>query len=287
LFSWQPSAVASPLRLVDQIKARLTQVSETPALEAQVLLAHILGCERSWVLAHPEISLNPEQSAELESELVRLEAGEPLPYILQRWEFFGMDFSVSPQVLIPRPETELLVEQALAWLRANPERRFALDVGTGSGCIALALAVNVPDLHILASDISFGALEQARQNLRRIAATARVEFILADLLPAVAEPVDLICANLPYIPSRELAKLKVGRWEPRLALDGGPDGLSLIRRFLEQAPSSLAPGGLLLIEIEAGQGPAALNLARQAFPKAENFLLHDLAGKDRLVRIQN
>jgi len=262
-------------------------VSETPALEAQVLLAHILGCQRSWVLAHPEICLNPEQSAELESRLTRLENGEPLPYVLQRREFFGLDFSVSPQVLIPRPETELLVEQALGWLRANPGRRSALDVGTGSGCIALALAVNVPDLHILASDISSDALEQAGENLDRIAGQARVDFILADLIPAVREPVDIICANLPYIPSDELAKLKVAVWEPRIALDGGPDGLSLIRRFLEQAPASLAPGGLLLMEIEAGQGKAALDLAGQAFPRAEIVLLPDLAGRDRLVRIRN
>ena len=279
--------MASPLRLVDQIEERLTQVSETPALEAQVLLAHLLGRPRSWVLAHPEISLNPEQLAELESRLARLETGEPLPYILQRREFFGLDFSVGPQVLIPRPETELLVEQALAWLRANPGRRSALDVGTGSGCIALALAVNIPDLNILASDISAGALEQAQANLRRYALPARVEFILADLIPAFRKPVDLICANLPYIPSHELSRLKVGRWEPRLALDGGPDGLSLIRRLLDQAPSSLAPGGLLLMEIEAGQGQAVLDLARQSFPEAEIVLLQDLAGRDRLVRIQN
>jgi release factor glutamine methyltransferase len=163
----------------------------------------------------------------------------------------------------------------------------ALDVGTGSGCIALALALNTPDLHILASDISGGALKQAQENLQRYANPARVEFILADLIPAVSEPVDLICANLPYIPADELANLQVSRWEPRLALDGGPDGLSLVRRFLEQAPSSLAPGGLLLMEIEASQGKTALELARQAFPPAEIVLLPDLAGRDRLVRIQN
>jgi release factor glutamine methyltransferase len=284
---WQGFAKASPVRLIDQITERLTQVSETPALEAQVLLAHILGRQRSWVLAHPEICLSPEQSAELESRLTRLENCEPLPYVLQHREFFGLDFSVSPKVLIPRPETELLVEQALDWLRANPGRRSALDVGTGSGCIALALAVNVPDLHILASDISSEALAQAGENLDRIAGQARVEFILADLIPAVREPVDIICANLPYIPSDELAKLKVAGWEPRIALDGGPDGLSLIRRFLEQAPASLAPGGLLLMEIEAGQGEAALDLAGQAFPRAEIILLQDLAGRDRLVRIRN
>ena len=272
---------------IEQIKARLICVSETSALDAQVLLAHTLGRRRSWVLAHPEISLSPEQIAQVEGRLFRLENGEPLPYVLQCWEFFGLDFSISPQVLIPRPETELLVEQALLWLQAHPDRRLALDVGTGSGCIALALAVNIPDLYILASDISAGALNQAQVNLRRYSVQARLEFIQADLLPAVGEPFDLICANLPYIPSSELTKLKVGRWEPRVALDGGPDGLSLIRRFLEQAPSGLAPGGLLLLEIEAGQGPIALSLARKAFPRAEIVLIPDLAGKDRLDRIQS
>ncbi len=279
--------MASPVKLVDQIKERLTRGSESPALEAQVLLAHILGRPRSWVLAHPEVALSPEQSTDLESRLVRLESGEPLPYVLQAWEFFGMVFSVSPQVLIPRPETELLVEQALTWLLANPGRRSALDVGTGSGCIALALAMNLPDLHITGTDISAGALELAQMNLRRYGLQTQVEFSLADMIPVDQEPVDLICANLPYIPSTELTKLKVGRWEPRLALDGGPDGLSLIRRLLEQAPASLAPGGLLLMEIEAGQGQAGLNLARQSFSGAEISLLQDLAGRDRLVRIQN
>lgn len=279
--------MASPTRLVDQIKERLSGVSESSALDAQVLLAHILGCPRSWVLSHPEISLSPEQSIDLENRLARLESGEPLPYVLQTWEFFGLDFSIGPQVLIPRPETELLVEQALAWLRENPGRRSAVDVGTGSGCIALTLAVNIPDLHILGSDISAGALEQAHKNLRRYDLQAQVEFILADLIPALKEPVDLICANLPYIPSIELTRLKVGGWEPQLALDGGPDGLSLIRRLLGQAPACLAAGGLLLMEIEAGQGQAVKSLARQSFSGAEIALLQDLAGRDRLIRIQN
>ncbi len=222
----------------------------------------------------------------MEDRLVRLESGEPLPYVLQRWEFFGLDFSLSPQVLIPRPETELLVEQALVWLEANPDRRSALDVGTGSGCIALALAVNSPELHIIGSDISSGALEQAQKNLCRYELQARVGFVRADLFPPLNQPVDLICANLPYIPALELSRLKVSRWEPRLALDGGPDGLNLIRRFLGQAPACLAQGGLLLMEIEASQGPAVMKLARQSFPGFEIALLQDLAGKDRLVRIQ-
>ena len=277
----------SPTRLVDQINERLTRVSETPALDAQVLLAHILSRSRSWVLAHPEVDLSPEQSFELEARLVRLETGEPLPYVLRHQEFFGLDFSVNPQVLIPRPETELLVEQALVWLHANTPYRLALDVGTGSGCIALALAANIPDLHLLASDISAGALEQARANMRHYALQARVEFIQADLIPALGERVNLICANLPYIPSQDLDELKVARWEPRLALDGGPKGLSLIRQFLAQAPASLSPDGLLLMEIEASQGLAVTDLARRSFPGAEIVLLQDLAGKDRVVRIKN
>lgn len=273
--------------MLNQIQARLLQVSETPALDAQVVLAHVLGCSRSWVLAHPDISLTPAQVAGLESALARLQAGEPLPYVLGHWEFYGLDFSVSRQVLIPRPETELLVEQALSWLHLHPARRYGLDVGTGSGCIALSLVHHIPDLRLLASDISPDALEQAQLNLRRHSLQERVTCVLADLFPALGTPFDLICANLPYIPSEELARLKVGLWEPQLALDGGPDGLSLVRRFLERAPSHLASGGLLLAEIEANQGQAVLALARQAFPVAEIGLLLDLAGKDRLVRIQS
>ena len=207
---------------LNQIQAHLLQVSETPGLDAQVILAHILGKPRSWVLAHPEFSLTPEQAVELERALARLEAGEPLPYVLGHWEFFGMDFSVNRQVLIPRPETELMVEQALTWLRRHPARRAALDVGTGNGCIALSLAIKIPDLHVLASDISPGALEQAQSNLHRYALQGRVQFILADLFPEVGGSFDLICANLPYIPSAELARLKgleVAFPSPRLCTD--------------------------------------------------------------------
>jgi len=273
--------------LIEQITARLQHASETPALDAQVLLAHILGRSRTWVLAHPEASLNLEQHATLERKAARLIRGEPLPYVLGHWEFFGMDFTVGSQILIPRPETELLVEQALIWLRAQPRRRWAVDVGTGSGCIALALARHCADLQIIASDISSAALELARENRRRHALTGRVELIQADLLPALAHPVDLICANLPYIASSKLASLQVSLWEPRLALDGGQDGLSLLRRLLMQAPGHLKPGGLLLMEIEASQGEKVYCLARQAFPQAKIDTLSDLAGRERLARVQN
>lgn len=264
----------------------LQPVSETPRLDAQVLAAHILGRSRAWVLAHPEAELSPEQAARFRAALARLVAGEPLPYVLGRWEFFGLEFAVTPAVLIPRPETELLVERALAWLERNPGRRLAADVGTGSGCIAVALAAHCPGLRLLATDVSAPALAVARQNAARHRALERIEFIQADLLPPLGSPLDLICANLPYIPGDTLPGLRVYRSEPALALRGGEDGLDLIRRLLALAPACLAPGGLTLLEIEASQGPGALALAREHFPTASLQIIQDLAGRDRLLEIQ-
>jgi release factor glutamine methyltransferase len=256
-------------------------------MDAQVLLAFVLEKPRAWVLAHPEAILTPDQERRLGESQARLEQGEPLPYVLGRWEFYGLDFSVNPSVLIPRPETELLVEHALAWLRAAPGSRQALDVGTGSGCIAVALAVHLPDLHVVASDISQEALKTTRLNAAHHGVANRVVCVQSHLIPTTDRAFDLICANLPYIPAEKLKELKVAQWEPRLALDGGQDGLKLIRDLLFRNPNSLARGGLLLMEIEASQGSAAWSLAKAAFPRAEVTLLPDLAGHDRLVKVQN
>jgi len=252
-----------------------------------VLLAHVLERPRTWVLAHPEVILSPDQERHLEVCLTRLEQGEPLPYVLEHWEFYGLDFLVNPAVLIPRPETELLVEQALDWLRATPGRRLAADVGTGSGCIAVSLAVHLPDLRVIASDISREALETARLNATRQAVSGRLICVQSHLIPPTSRPFDLICANLPYIPTEELKGLKVARWEPWLALDGGLDGLNHIRPLIDIASRSLARGGLLLLEIESSQGAVACTLAKAAFPDAEIGVLPDLAGNDRLVRVHN
>ncbi len=146
-------------------RPRLLPVSEEPALEAQVLLAHVLGKPRAWVMAHPEAALTIEQDSELCRLLERRLNGEPLPYLLGHWEFFGLRFKVTPDVLIPRPETELLVEKGLAWLKEHPWRRLAVDVGTGSGCIAISLAHRVMDLHVIAVDISRPALKVAQENI--------------------------------------------------------------------------------------------------------------------------
>ena len=278
---------------------RLSRLSDTASLDAQVLLAHVVSKPRAWVLAHPEASLSHEQQDALEIALARLEAGEPLPYVLGRWEFYGLDFSIGHPssvlkgalenkgpVLIPRPETELLVDRALTWLRAHPGRRAACDVGTGSGCIAVALAAHVYDLHVFATDLSRIALQAARENAQKHGVAHRVQFIQANLLPPADICFDLICANLPYIPTKTLLSLPVARYEPSLALDGGADGLALIGELLQAAPSYLSPGGILLLEIEASQGQSVQSMAEAAFPTACVAASHDLAGHDRLIEVQ-
>lgn len=267
-------------------RQRLTPVSETASLDAQVLLADLLGQPRAWILAHPEATLTPDQSRRLAERLARLEGGLPLPYELGHWEFFGLDFLVSPAALIPRPETELLVEHALDFLRTRGYEAYILDVGTGSGCIAVSLAVHNDRSRLVASDLSLAALRLARQNAQRHRVERRIAWLACDLLPPMPLRFDLICANLPYIPSGELVALPVARHEPRLALDGGADGLEGIRRLLSAASPVLAPGGMLLMEIEASQGERVLALARRAFPQSSGCLIRDLAGRDRLVSVQ-
>jgi len=277
--------------LLSDLADRLAPVSDTSFLDASVLLAHILEKSRSWVLAHPELVLSEEQQMKLTDALMRLEKGEPFPYVLGHWEFFGMDFDITPDVLIPRPETELLVEKAIAWLQASPARRTVADIGTGSGAIAVSIAVNVPVGYILATDISQDALQVAQRNAGKFNVGERVDFVQCDLLPAQPEMVatgqdlDLICANLPYIPSETLHKLPIYGREPTLALDGGEDGLDLLRRLMKLAPEWLAPNALILLEIEATRGAQALSLAHDIFSEAEIHLHQDLTGLDRLLEI--
>ncbi len=272
--------------LLNAITQRLQTVSESAALDAQVLLAAVLGRKRAWVLAHPEARLTPDQEAELEAKLERLSRGEPLPYVLGHWEFYGLDLEVSPEALIPRPETELLVDYALRWLAAHPSRRWVADVGTGTGCVAIALAYHASQIQVIAGDCSWPALSLARRNIRRYGLERRISLVQADLLTPFDRSFDVICANLPYIPSALLDELPVARWEPRLALDGGPDGLEPLRSLLAQAPRLLQPGGLLLVEIGADQGAAALALVQAAFPRGQATLHPDLAGHPRFIAVQ-
>lgn len=275
----------------ESIRKQLAPASDSPSLDAQVLLAHILNKTRAWVMAHPEASLNARQEESLHNALCRLVQGEPLPYILGHWEFYGLDFIVSPAVLIPRPETELLVDYASGWLKAKQIRRLAADIGTGSGCIAVALAAYIPDLKLVAADISAAALDIARQNIARHNLTDRILPVQIDLIQGILPPThkrfDLICANLPYIPQEKLDALKSLRWEPEMALSGGITGTELIQRMLRDMPHILAPGGLLLMEIEASLGADVCSLVQNALPTAEIHLKTDLAGHDRLVIVKN
>ncbi len=266
---------------------RLEVITDTPALDARVLLAHVTGQPAAWLAAHPEAEVTPGQAGAYEDALRRLELGDPLPYILGHWEFFGLDFEVTPDVLIPRPETELLVEKALAWLKAHPGRRRAVDVGTGSGCIAVSLAAHITDLQLVATDVSPAALAVARRNIHKHGLEARVKTECCDLLPLDTRPIDLIVANLPYIPTGTLHTLDVFGREPTLALDGGPDGLDIIRELMARAPGRLAPRGLMLLEIEASQGMPAVSLAYETFSHAAIHLYQDLSGRDRIVEIIN
>jgi release factor glutamine methyltransferase len=278
--------------LLSDLATQLTPISDTPALDASVLIAHIIEKPRTWVMAHPELNLTSEQQKTLDDSLTRLERGESFPYVLGHWEFFGLDFEVTPDVLIPRPETELLVEKAITWLQESPARRAVVDVGTGSGAIAVTIAVNVKDVHILATDISNQALEVARKNAIKFDVNQRIDFVQCDLLPSpptslpAARHFDLICANLPYIPTTTLHKLPIFGREPTLALDGGKDGLDLIRRLLNTAPEWLAPNGRMLLEIESTRRVQALKMASDLFSEATIHLHQDLAGPDRLLEIR-
>jgi release factor glutamine methyltransferase len=275
-----------------QTIAQLDSLTDTPELDAQVLLANILDKPRTWLASHPETHLTQEQLASVKKGLSRLEAGEPLPHVLGHWEFFGLDLEITPDVLIPRPETELLVERAIKWLETVPERRTIADVGTGSGCIAVAIAKSIPDAKIFATDISRPALEIAHRNARRHKVAKRIDFVQCDLLPPHPDPLptalhfELICANLPYIPTQILQGLAVFGREPSLALDGGVDGLDIIRRLLHHAPDWLTPRGMMLLEIEASQGMPAVSLAYDTFENAEIHLHQDLAGHDRLLSVE-
>jgi release factor glutamine methyltransferase len=272
--------------LLTQLTQKLNQHSETATLDAQVLLAHFLEKPRSWILAHPEAPLNKTQYHKIIQATDRLMLGEPLPYVIGHWEFYGMDFHLTPTVLIPRPETELLVERGINWLHLHPSRRKAVDVGTGSGCIGIALAKNIPDLHMLLTDISSEVLNVARINAKNYGLLERLEFTQADLLNGVTGPFDMICANLPYIPTPLLMTLPVAEREPQEALDGGLSGTGAISRLLEQAGNQSAPGGLILLEIESSQGLAIKTLAEADYPNSKVQILKDLSGKDRCVEIE-
>jgi len=258
----------------------------TARVEAEWLLARVLGAPRFAAYLEPRRALKSAAVAGYRALLARRSAREPLQHLLGHEDFHGLRLAVSPAVLIPRPETEGLVQWALERL---PEERPALvaDIGTGSGAIALALAAARPALQVVAVDRSPAALTVARDNRDRLGLGDRVEFLEGDLLePLIARGtrVDLLVANLPYVPgwSIDTLAIEVARHEPRLALDGGPDGMGVIGRLLAQAHEALRPGASLLLEIGPGQaGPLGASLSPLGFEAVETRA--DLSGVVRYL----
>lgn len=260
--------------------------SPSPDTDARLLLEQILQRPHSYLIAHPNHPLSQPEEQQYQQWVRRAAQQEPIPYILGHAPFYGMVLRVNSAVLIPRPETEQLVELALQFAQSRPALNL-VDVGTGSGCIAIALARHLPHAQVEAVDISADALEVARQNALQYA-PGRIHFFCGSLLTPISCRPDLITANLPYVTDSEWTQLDDGiKWyEPALALKGGVDGLDLIRELLHQATTLLNPGGAIFLEIGWQQGPTALQLAKIYFPQASVQVIADYAGHDRIVTIK-
>ena len=259
--------------------------SDTPDLDAQVLLAFALKVESAWLFAHGDLMLTDSQCQRYASLTGRRAQGEPIAYLIGRKGFYDLELLVTPDVLIPRPETELLLEEALRLMADKPDGAVA-DIGTGSGALAVTFAAHRPTSQVYGLDISEDALKVAQANARRN--DARVRFLQGHLGQALIErgiQLDLLMANLPYIPTADVQRLAVGRYEPRLALDGGADGLDCIRALLPQIPKLCRPGAHVLLEIGADQGEALVSLIEGRLGAACD-ILQDYAGLDRIVCFQ-
>jgi release factor glutamine methyltransferase len=277
--------------------------STSARLDAELILGHVLGVERTGVLAYPEASVGPGAAAAFEAAVARRATGEPVAYIRGFREFHGLVITTDARALIPRPETELLVDAAVAEIatrlagaprpRGAPVLRIA-DVGTGSGAIALALLAALrrrgmaDQVMVIATDLSGPALDLARENAVGHGLADRIVFVEADLLPPVVEPpYAIVCANLPYVPTADLDALAPElAFEPRSALDGGPDGLDLVRRLLDRLPDALAVDGVALLEIGADQGATAADAVRERLPGWRCTVHVDLAGLPRIARVE-
>ena len=254
---------------------------EDAPLEAELLLRHTLKIDRTRLYLDLDQELSPEGEKAFGHLVERRLSGEPTAYITGRREFYGLEFYVNPHTLIPRPESELLVETALRLSQSQPISTIA-DIGTGCGAIAVSLALELPRTKIYATDISAAALEVATINCQRHSVADRVCLIQGDMLEPVPEPIDLIVANLPYVKESELTP---ENFEPLLALDGGAEGTESVSRLCRQAKSKLADGGSMLLEIGAGQGETITGLLKSLFPDGVVEVFRDFSGIERVISL--
>ena len=259
--------------------------SGSPRLDAELLMAHALGLRRLDLYLQFERPLGEAELQPYRELLARRARGEPVAYLTGRKEFMKLEFEVTPDVLVPNPDTELLVQRAVAWARERGGRLLLADVGTGSGCIAVALAHYLPAARVVATDVDVAALEVARRNVERHGLTGRIELRGGDLLEGLEEPVDAICANLPYLdedadplPPEVLA-------QPRRALFTGAGGAELLLRLVRGAPRRLRPGGVLLAELDPNLVPVVRAAAEEGFTEVRVHC--DLAGLERLLEAWN
>lgn len=251
-------------------------------LVSELLLRHALGISQVQLYQDLHRELSPREESDFGRLIERCLSGEPVAYVTGHREFYGLDFYVDASVLVPRPETELLVERALALAREWPMATIA-DIGTGSGAIAVSLALNLPQTRIYATDVSEPALRVARLNCRRHGVDDRVCLLWGDLLSPLPQPVDLIVANLPYVREEEVSRRGLTGFEPSLALNGGGDGLERIRELCHGLGGGLRPGGALLLEVGMGQSRAVAGLLRSLFPGAGIEITPDLSGIERVI----
>lgn len=282
-----PGDVWTVGRIIDWTTQHLKKHgSPTPRLDTEILLAHVRGCRRIQLYTNFDTPLTDAERAAMRTLVQRRAQAEPVAYLVGHREFFSLEMRVTADVLIPRPETELLVLAALEQSQglASPG---ILDLCTGSGCVAIACAVRAPNAQVTAVDISPAALAVAQENAATHRVDRRVRFLTGDLFAPLAsgELFDIIVSNPPYVSTTEWDSLPPDvRHEPRLALEAGPDGLSILRRIIQAAPHFLKPGGLLALEFSPEQAPAVLQLAEESHGYSHLQIQKDVAGLQRMLR---
>ncbi len=259
--------------------------SPSPRLDAEVLLARLLGIDRTRIILEPGRELSAAEEAAFARSVERRRLGEPVSYILGEKEFWSLSFAVGPEVLIPRPETECLVEELLRHYRSPGSGLRILDIGTGSGAIAIVVARELPEARVTATDISPEAINLASRNAAAHGVAGRIAFLQGDLFAAAAGEWDIICSNPPYVPEEEYERLPAGirDFEPREALIAGPDGLDYYRKIIREGAKRLKPGGWIFLEIGEGQRDAVEALFRDAGGYEEISFRKDYGGIDRVA----